>query len=365
MGPLRKRKRSSAPPAVSDARKKNKRSKSGEILHTVLIEIRDLFLLLGGLIIVFIVGSVIQIYFYNEEATFGYFPPSGPQLEPCTDCVWETVGPLNVITSGNRDGDMLIFLHGFPETAYLAWHKQIAYFSNMGYFVIAPDQRGYNNSAKFDSFMDYHLDYLGQDIIDLMDHYGREKASVIGHDWGAAVGWYLGQNHAERLDKLVIINVPHPAVMKRELYTSYEQLSNSWYIFFFQLPFIPEMKISRNNYSWLTGVFTMAPKGTLSNSTIELYKSAWSVDGAAQGMVNWYRAAITGQIFRRSTPKRIENVPTLMIWGDQDRALKASMAQPSIEMCDNGKLVTLEGISHWVTHEVPEKVNSLISDFLI
>jgi len=302
---------------------------------------------------------------YAEEDTLGYYRAKGPELAPCTNCVWETVGPLNVITSGNKDGDMLIFLHGFPETAYLAWNKQIEYFSNMGYFVVAPDQRGYNNSAKFDSFMDYHLDYLSQDVLDLMDHYGRESASVVGHDWGAAVAWHLGQFHSERLDKLVVINVPHPTVMKSTLLSSFQQLRNSWYIFFFQLPFIPEAKISRNDYRWLTGAFTMAPKETFSQSTIELYKSAWSVDGAARGMVNWYRAAIFGGIFRPTSGKRVENVPVLMIWGDKDDALDSSMAQPSIEMCDNGKLVMLEGVSHWVPNEAPARVNSLISDFLI
>jgi len=164
---------------------------------------------------------------------------------------------------------------------------------------------------------------------------------------------------------MVIINVPHPQVMKYELMTSYKQISNSWYIFFFQLPFIPEAKISRNDYQWLAGAFTMSPRGTYSKETIDMYKEAWSKEGVANGMVNWYRAAILGSIFRPTSHKRVENVPTLMIWGDQDQALKTEMAQPSIDMCDDGKLVILEGVSHWVPNEAPDKVNSLISDFLI
>lgn len=350
---------------TEDPRKKKKKSKSQSYTKIILEEIRDFFLLLGGLILVFIVGSVIQIYFYNQEETGGFYPVNGPVIEPCKNCTYERVGPLEVLVSGNRDGDMLIFLHGFPETAWLAWHNQIEYFSNLGYFVVAPDQRGYNNSAKLSSIMDYHLDYLSQDIIDIIDHYNYERAYVVGHDWGAAVAWHLGQHHADRVDKMVIINVPHPKVMQYELLTSYEQISNSWYIFFFQLPFIPEAKISRNDYQWLTGAFTMSPRGTYSKATIESYKEAWSIEGVANGMVNWYRAAILGSIFRPSSPKRVENLPTLMIWGDQDRALKTAMAKPSIDLCDDGKLVILEGVSHWVPHEVPDKVNSLISDFLI
>jgi len=377
-GSIKRRNRIAASQA-EDPRVKQLKKKNPYIPDLGLPEISVTKILIQTIIFLFIAGvvgffgTIAYIYFSPNVGRFSdktdlnhFYLPTGSELYNCAACQIESVNGLNVITAGDRKGELLVFLHGFPETAYLSWHKQIEFFSKLGYFVVAPDQRGYNTSIKFPSYSDYHLNNLSQDIVNLIDHYNRTKANVVGHDWGAAVAWHLGQFHNERLEKLVIINVPHPEVMKQKLRSSLTQLSNSWYMFFFQLPWVSEAKLSKNNYEWLSAAFTMSPPGTFSRSTIDLYKKAWSEPGAITGMLNWYRAALLGSITNKITPRRLPaNLPVLMLWGDQDKALDASMAQPSIEMCDNGKLVMFEGISHWVQHEVPDRVNSVISDFLI
>merc|ERR1712098_186776 len=131
---MKRRRGRSLNPAEDPRKKQKKSSKATSYKKMILEEIRDFFLLAGGLIILFLVGSIVQIYFYNEQETGGYYPVNGPKIEPCTSCNYERVGHLDVITSGEKGkGDLLIFLHGFPETAWLAWHNQIEYFSNLGY----------------------------------------------------------------------------------------------------------------------------------------------------------------------------------------------------------------------------------------
>jgi pimeloyl-ACP methyl ester carboxylesterase len=186
---------------------------------------------------------------------------------------------------------------------------------------------------------------------------------VVGHDWGAAVAWWLGLRHPMRLAKLVILNGPHPIVMAREVRRNRRQLLKSAYMFFFQLPLLPEFMTRINN--WRPTVASMrrsARPGTFSDEDFAEYRHAWSQPGAFTAMLNWYRA------LRRHPPslggqKRV-TVPTLLIWGAQDAFLEQSMAQPSIELCDDGQLVMLEEATHWLHHEEPELINELVLSFL-
>lgn len=330
-----------------------------------------LFLQATALIVVFFVAIIAYIYFApnigkvsdsDDLDSFFWSQPDKPLFDEST-VTYEKVGLLEVATAGPRDGPMLVLLHGFPETAVLAWYPQIEYFSKQGYFVVAPDQRGYNKSEKPSAVLDYRLDYLADDIVKVIDHYDREKAVVAGHDWGGAVAWHIATVHEEKLEKLIIINLPHPAVFTEHLRT-FKQLCNSWYIFFFQTPWVPEAKIYKDSFRWLTGVFSMSPPGTFSRELILKYHEAWSQPGAVTGMLNWYRAAIRSLIFLPKPEPKMISVPTLMIWGDQDRALDASMAAPSMEWCENGELVMLPGVSHWVQHEAGDRVNSIMHAFI-
>ena len=269
---------------------------------------------------------------------------------------------LHVAQSGPEDGALVILLHGFPEY-WAGWKAQIPVLAGAGYRVWAPDQRGYNLSDKPEGVAAYNLDELAKDIIGLIDAAGEEKAYVVGHDWGAFVAWWIGINYPERVKKLAILNVPHLSVMFKTVRSTPRQLVKSWYIFFFQIPRLPEFLISRGN--WRAGVEMMrssANDGTFSPADLDGYREAWSRPGAFTGMLNWYRAIVRHQPKRRGSSR--VTVPTLMIWGVNDVALDRSMAQPSIDYCDRGRLVFLETATHWVQHDAPDRVNKLLLDFL-
>lgn len=269
---------------------------------------------------------------------------------------------LHVLQDGPEDGHVVILLHGFPEFSY-GWRKQIPYLAAAGYRVWAPDQRGYNLSDKPDGIAAYALDELAADVVGLMDAACCDRAFLVGHDWGAAVAWWVAQTHPERVSKLVVINVPHPAVMLTHLRGSLAQLLKSWYILFFQLPWLPEWAMSLGNWRFGTSALTASARpGTFSERDLDAYRHAWSQPKAMRSMIHWYRGLIRKPPAMPARP-RIQ-VPTLLIWGVDDVALDMAMAQPSIDLCDDGRLVFFEEASHWVHHEEPERVNELIGAFL-
>jgi epoxide hydrolase 4 len=270
---------------------------------------------------------------------------------------------LHVVMAGPEDGQPVILLHGFPEF-WRGWLKQIEPLADAGYRVIVPDQRGYNLSDKPRGVKAYTVDKLVDDILGLMDVLGYDKANLIGHDWGAVIAWAFAIWHPERLHKLGILNVPHPAVMLNFLRRGDpEQLRRSWYIFAFQIPWLPEAIMRSNNWRGAERVLRGSGKiHTFSNADIAEYKKAWSQPGAMTAMLNWYRAVVR---HRPKMPKgsRVK-VPTLMIWGMQDVALSHRMARPSIDYCEDGRLVLFEDATHWVQHDEAEAVNQLLIDFL-
>lgn len=265
---------------------------------------------------------------------------------------------LHVVTAGQQDGPLVILLHGFPEFWY-GWRKQIPALAAAGYAVWAPDQRGYNRSDKPAGVGAYHIDTLADDIAGLIEASGREQVYLVGHDWGAAVAWWVAGKYPARIKKLAILNVPHPAVMRRAVLEDAEQRKRSWYIFFFQTPWLPEQSLCQNGFTnMIRALKGTSRRDTFTNDDVAAYRQAWSQPGALTAMLNWYRAAVRfqgqGVALGRIT------VPTLMIWGAQDSALSRTLAQPSIDLCDDGRLVFLEEASHWVQHEEPEAVNQLL-----
>jgi pimeloyl-ACP methyl ester carboxylesterase len=269
---------------------------------------------------------------------------------------------LHVIQAGPEDGPLAILLHGFPEY-WRGMGKQIPALVEAGYRVWTPDQRGYNLSDKPRHISAYQIDTLAADIRGLIRAAGREKAYVIGHDWGAAVAWWLGIHHPSYLEKMVILNLPHPQVAGKHLLTHPRQLLRSSYAFFFQIPWLPEFLSSRHNWALaVRGIKLSSRPNTFSDEDFEGYRQAWSRPGAFNAMLNWYRAAL------RYPPDLLGDlrvtVPVLMIWGAQDDFLGREMAQPSIELCDNGRLVFIEEATHWLQHEEPGRVNELLRSFL-
>ena len=279
------------------------------------------------------------------------------------DKMIETNGiKLHIVQKGDSESPLVLLLHGFPEFWY-GWRQQIDFLAGMGFRVVVPDQRGYNLSDKPKGIDAYRIDNLTLDIIGLIDALNYKKATIIGHDWGGMIAWQLAIKYPERLEKLIILNIPHPKVMKKTLLTSWRQKRKSWYIFFFQIPGLPEFISSRINFALLRKVLIKSSRrGTFSETDLKQYQEAWSKKNALRSMINWYRAAFR-TIFEKSVKSYID-IPTLLIWGMKDFALISDMAQPSIDLCRKGRLVFIEEASHWVQHEEPDRVNSLIKDYL-
>jgi pimeloyl-ACP methyl ester carboxylesterase len=268
---------------------------------------------------------------------------------------------LHVVQSGSRYGPLVILLHGFPEFWY-GWRKQIQPLADAGFRVWVPDQRGYNLSDKPRRIAAYKIDELAIDVVGLMDAAGVDKCYLAGHDWGAAVAWWVAIHYPERLHKLTILNVPHPAVMVQALSSNLAQLKKSWYMFFFQIPFLPEAILRNDDWERMVGMLRNSSKpGTFSNNDIEQYIHAWWRKGAITSMLNWYRAIL--QMPPKISADQRVRIPTLLLWGVNDIALDRQMAQPSLELCDQGKLVLFENSSHWVQHDESELVNKYLLDF--
>jgi len=269
---------------------------------------------------------------------------------------------LHVVQSGPQSGVPVVLLHGFPEFWY-GWRKQIPALVEAGCRVIVPDQRGYNLSDKPEGIKNYDVYTLVEDIIGLIDALGYERVNLVGHDWGAIVAWTLAIKHPERLHKLSIMNAPHPAVMKKFLQRDLEQFRRSWYVLYFQLPWIPEMGMRFNDWRNLIGATRSTSKiGSFINEDIEKYKEAWSQPNAMTSMINWYRAYV------QHPPQYPEDlrikIPTLMIWGMKDFALTHRMARPSMDYVEDGNLILFPEATHWVHLDAAEEVNHYLTDFI-
>lgn len=268
---------------------------------------------------------------------------------------------LHVMEAGNADGQPILFLHGFPEHWY-GWHKQIDYFASRGYRVIVPDQRGYNLSERPGEVKAYEVEQLMQDIVALIGKLGLKDTILVGHDWGGIVSWHLATYHPELFRKIVIANVPHPGALRKKIVL--KQFLKSWYIYFFQLPFVPERLIAMNNFSFLAkSMLNTSLPGTFSAEDMSAYKEAWSK--GISPMINWYRAMRTSKLFRNTASAgNMIRKPLLLIWGKQDATLEFDLVPPSMEFCSDGRLKTYDDATHWIHHERPQNFNADILSFI-
>ena len=279
---------------------------------------------------------------------------------------------LHYISVGK--GKLIMFVHGFPEFWY-EWEKQLIEFGQ-DYQAVAPDLRGYNLSSKPSDVEKYHVKYLIEDLRALAEHLGHEKFIMVGHDWGGGVAWSAAMRHPELLEKLVIINSPHPAVFARELLNNPDQQKASQYMLILRSA-EAERVLSENNFARLSDVLVQfGSKWEMSEERRLKYIDAWSQPGALTGSLNYYRASPLYPPTSTEDKEQIKSilnlpkemlavrVPTLVIWGEQDRALLAGNLDGLEEYIEDLTLKRIPDGTHWVIHEQPELVNTLIRDFI-
>ena len=269
---------------------------------------------------------------------------------------------FEVATAG--DGKKLaLCLHGFPELHY-SWRHQIPLLVDLGYRVWAPNLRGYGGSSKPEGIASYRLNTLVQDVAALIDASGAEEVTLIAHDWGAIIAWHFAINKVRPLTRLVIMNVPHPQCARREL-KHWHQLKKSWYIFFFQLPRLPEWLLGRNGAERVKRAFSRmaVDKSRFPDEDLQVYADAASRPSALRSMINYYRALLRTPDARQIGDGRVD-IPTLMIWGEEDSAIDIRCTEGTNEWVPDLELHRLPGVSHWVQQEAPEKVNAILREWL-
>lgn len=264
------------------------------------------------------------------------------------------------------EGDRLaLCLHGFPESRF-SWRFQLPLLAEMGYRAWAPDLRGYGETEpKPQAVAAYLIDRLMEDVAALIDASGAKEVVLIGHDWGAGLAWTFAVNRVRPLSRLVIMNVPHPAVMAGHLRGNWAQLRKSWYMFFFQLPGIPERAMTRKGAQAIRNAFhgMAVDKANFTPDVLDRYAKDAQRPGAMTGMINWYRAAFRlGGKLRGPWPKL--ETPTLIVWGEEDAALGIELLDGTDDHVRDLTIERLPGVSHWVQQEAPQKVNPILQRWL-
>jgi epoxide hydrolase 4 len=270
---------------------------------------------------------------------------------------------FNVAVAGSGD-KLALCLHGFPESSF-SWRYQMPLLAQLGYQVWAPDLRGYGGTSRPTGIQAYSLDNLRADVAALIEASGAKQTVLIGHDWGALIAWDYAMYGRLPIDRLIIMNVPHPALAEKGLRTL-RQLKKSWYIFFFQLPRIPEWTLKRNGYAAIAQAFRgmAVDKSRFPEEVTRVYQESASQPGALTAMLNYYRALLRNLSANRKRGTPPIKVPTLMLWGEVDAALGKELTYGTDRYVGDLTLRYLPNVSHWVQQEAPETVNQMLQAWL-
>jgi len=290
-----------------------------------------------------------------------------------TDMHYVTVEPpTEAVDHPTGTPPVVVLLHGFPEHWY-AWRHQLSPLAEAGYRVVAPDMRGYNRSSAPAGVDSYSIDTLVTDVRELVGHLKAPTVDLVGHDWGGLVAWETAIREPDLLKRLAILNAPHPAAYRRALRRSPEQLLRSWYVFLAQVPWLPERLLEADGFRAVETMLsdTVEPDA-FTPEEIDRYRAAMARSESVSGPINYYRAQaretlredlqslLPGQQRRDETI----NVPTLVIWGEQDRALSIELLDGLEEWVPDLTVRRLPTASHWVQADAPDRVTEELLTFL-
>ncbi|MBD1910978.1 MULTISPECIES: alpha/beta hydrolase [unclassified Leptolyngbya] len=270
---------------------------------------------------------------------------------------------LHCVTQG--EGDLVVLLHGFPEFWY-SWRHQIPALARH-FKVVVPDLRGFNDSDKPTS--GYDLDTLGADIRGLIEGLGYSKAHIIGHDWGGSIAWHFAHHFPQYLNRLAILNAPHPQQLLQELTSNLDQLRRSWYMLAAQVPGLPDWLIRQNLSNFVRSTFQgqAVRKGAFTRQDAEIYQAALEKPGVLSAALNYYRHLLTPQVLLNQwerSPRPVQS-PTLVLWGEDDTLLNPRFLDRVRQLVDAPFQVQLvPECGHWIQQETPQIVNRELLKFL-
>ena len=266
---------------------------------------------------------------------------------------------LHIVEAGPEDAPPVMLLHGFPEF-WWGWRKLIGPLAAAGFRVIAPDLRGYNLSERPAGVAAYRLDRLAGDVASLIDALGHQRVHLVGHDWGGLVAWATAALHQERVERLAILDAPHPQAWRSFMMRHPTQALRSAYVGWFQLPFAPEAALSALNFAMLRSTMrSSAQRGLFSQADLDTYAQAWRRPDALRAMLNCYRA-----LARPGAPRlgRIA-VPTLVLWGERDSFMDNRLAASSAGRCEQAEVRLIAGATHWLHLEQPDRIARELAAF--
>ncbi len=261
---------------------------------------------------------------------------------------------LHCVCAGPSDGPLVLLLHGFPAR-WSTWREVLPALARAGLLAVAPDLRGYGASDRPAGVDSYSVLRAIDDALAIQAAFQRERCFVVGHDFGGGIAWALAMTHPERVERLAVLNSVHVVGFERQM-RKWSQLSKSWYVFLFLLPWLPEWWLSRRDFAFVHR--SLVADGLRDDVVRDLLEGI-RPRGALHAALNWYRASFRDVARKRLLPKKVD-LPTLAIWGDRDTNLDPELATPPADWVSDVRVEHVPEAGHWVHHEAPDKVNAML-----
>ncbi|EDV25377.1 uncharacterized protein TRIADDRAFT_55400 [Trichoplax adhaerens] len=273
---------------------------------------------------------------------------------------------IHYVANGEKGKPLMLFIHGYPQFWY-CWRHQLKEFGK-DYYAVAVDNRGYGDTGRPTHMEDYDIKELIEDVKDIIVGLGYEKCTLVAHDWGGFIAWHFAHFHPEYLEKLIIMNAPHPRIFKQYMETHITQALKSWYIFFYQIPYLPEFVESSSDYELIDIIMTSVihsdpkTKDIFTKDDEECYKYNLSRPSCLTSAINYYRQ----NVFIPPLPFKYDKItaPTLIIWGEKDDALNKELNNGIAKYVDSVILKYMAEGTHWISEQFPEETNKHMRDFL-